>query len=35
MKFLLQATPDDPSETQSFEDLSYALFNVESRIQIG
>ena len=34
MSFLLQATPEDPSDTQSFEHLSYALFNIHSRIQI-
>ena len=34
MNFLLQVTPKDPSETQSFEHLSYVLFNIHSRIQI-
>ena len=34
MNFSLQATLEDPSDTQSFEHLSYALFNIHSRIQI-
>ena len=34
MDFSLKATPEDTSDTESFEQLSYALFNIHSRIQI-